>query len=152
VGNGPLRDELRERAAARTVSLEIDTTVAHDMMAAAYASFDVLVLPSRTTDTWAEQFGRVLVEAMWCGVPVVGSDSGEIPWVIESTGGGAIFPEGDVHVLRETLCRLRDAPQLRRELAARGREQAQARFSVEAVARRLDAALTAAVEGTAPRR
>jgi glycosyltransferase involved in cell wall biosynthesis len=152
VGNGPLRDELRERAAAQAVSLEIDTAVAHDTMAAAYASFDVLVLPSRTTDTWVEQFGRVLVEAMWCGVPVVGSDSGEIPWVIESTGGGSVFPEGDVHLLRETLGRLRDAPQLRRELAARGREQAQARFSVEAVARCLDAALTAAVDGASRRR
>ena len=64
-------------------------------MAAGYAQLDVLVLPSHTTPTWKEQFGRVIVEALWCGVPVVGSDSGEIPWLIELTGGGLVFPEGD---------------------------------------------------------
>ncbi len=55
----------------------------------------MLALPSRTTPTWKEQFGRVIVEALWCGVPVVGSDSGEIPWLIELTGGGLTFPEGE---------------------------------------------------------
>lgn len=48
-------------------------------MPAFFASIDVLVLPSRTTATWKEQFGRVLVEAMACQTPVIGSDSGEIP-------------------------------------------------------------------------
>jgi glycosyltransferase involved in cell wall biosynthesis len=56
----------------------------------AYAEMDVLVLPSRTTSRWAEQFGRVLIEALWCGVLVVGS--GEIPWIVETTGGGRVFP------------------------------------------------------------
>jgi glycosyltransferase involved in cell wall biosynthesis len=141
VGNGPLHDELLARARARGVELKIDTGVTHDAMEAAYAGFDVLVLPSRTTTTWTEQFGRVLVEALWCGVPVVGSASGEIPWVIESTGGGHVFPEGDSEALREILRRLRDHSAIRRDLAARGRERVRAQFSVEAVARRLDAAL-----------
>jgi glycosyltransferase involved in cell wall biosynthesis len=145
VGNGPLHGELQARAANLGVHLEIDTTVKHEGMAAAYVSFDVLVLPSRTTRTWAEQFGRVLVEALWCGVPVVGSDSGEIPWVINSTGGGLIFPEGDATALRNALVQLRDSPSLRRELAAKGSERARATFSVEAVAGALDAALTEAL-------
>jgi len=45
-------------------------------------SLDVLVLPSRSRSFWKEQFGRVLIEAMACGVPVIGSSSGEIPNVI----------------------------------------------------------------------
>jgi glycosyltransferase involved in cell wall biosynthesis len=141
VGAGPLQEELVARAAARGVDLAIDTTATHATMEAAYAEFDVLVLPSRTTATWTEQFGRVLVEALWCGVPVVGSGSGEIPWVIETTGGGVVFPEGDVLALREILARLRDDPSRRRELAGRGRERVREQFSVEAVAGRLDAAL-----------
>jgi glycosyltransferase involved in cell wall biosynthesis len=141
VGNGPLRSQLEARAAFRGVGLEIDTSTNHENMAAAYASFDVLVLPSRTTPRWAEQFGRVLVEALWCGVPVLGSDSGEIPWVINSTGGGLTFPEGDATALRNVLIQLRDSPPLRRELAERGRQRARATFSVEAMARALDAAL-----------
>jgi glycosyltransferase involved in cell wall biosynthesis len=144
VGNGPIRAELEARAAARSVTLEIDSTVKHEDMAGAYTTFDVLVLPSRTTPRWAEQFGRVLVEAMSCGVPVVGSDSGEIPWVIGCTGGGLVVPEGDVAALREALVRLRDSPGLRGELAARGQEQARAQFSVAAIAARLDQALRAA--------
>lgn len=144
VGGGPLHDDLLARAARRGTDLRIDPAVAHDGMPATYARFDVLVLPSRATATWSEQFGRVLVEALWCGVPVVGSDAGEIPWVIQSTGGGVLFPQDDVGALREILVRLRDDPAHRRELAARGREQVQAQFSVEAVAGHLDAALRSA--------
>ena len=103
------------------------------------------MLPSLSTPVWEEQFGRVLVEAMWCGVPVIGSDSGEIPWVIESTGGGLVVREGDVGALRAAVVRLRDDPTLCRELARRGGEQAMARFSVESVARELDVALRAAM-------
>jgi glycosyltransferase involved in cell wall biosynthesis len=144
VGNGPMREQLQRQAAERRVNLEIDTSVAHESMATAYAGFDVLVLPSRTTETWVEQFGRVLVEAMSCAVPVVGSDSGEIPWVISTTGGGVVVPEGDTAALQATLVRLRDQPALRRELGTRGRERVRAQFSVEAVASQLDLALRAA--------
>jgi glycosyltransferase involved in cell wall biosynthesis len=141
VGNGPLREELHRRATRRSVRLEIDAGVRHQDMAAAYAGFDVLVLPSRTTSTWAEQFGRTLVEAQWCGVPVVGSDSGEIPWVIGTLGGGVVVPEGDAASLRAVLARLRDSPGLRRELAEQGAANARDRFSVAAVASELDRAL-----------
>jgi glycosyltransferase involved in cell wall biosynthesis len=146
VGNGPMRAELETRAATRRVALEIDTTVKHENMGEAYSSFDALVLPSRTTPTWAEQFGRVMVEALSCGVPVIGSDSGEIPWVIDATGGGLVVPEGNVAALREALARFRDSPRLRRELAERGREQARRLFSVAAVARGLDRALREALD------
>jgi len=144
VGDGPLLSHLRERAQAGA-ALDIVTGVGHDDMSAAYASFDVLVLPSRTTATWTEQFGRVLVEALSCGVPVVGSSSGEIPWVVESTGGGVVFPEGDVQALCSTLVALRDDPQRRARLASAGRAAVAERFSVPAVARALDAALRAAL-------
>src|SRR5207248_7375754 len=55
-------------------------------MPAIMRRFDVLVGPSLTTPRWKEQFGRMLVEAMACGVPVIGSDSGEIPNVIGDAG------------------------------------------------------------------
>jgi glycosyltransferase involved in cell wall biosynthesis len=149
VGNGPLRAELETRARKSGLMLEVDSHVRHEDMAAAYTTFDVLVLPSRTTARWAEQFGRVLVEALWCGVPIVGSDSGEIPWVIGSTGGGIVVPEGDVRALRDALVRLRDSPSLRRDLAEHGRVRAEEQFSVTAVAGALDRALRAAAGITA---
>lgn len=144
VGDGPLLGRLLERVQSG-VALDIVTGVGHDAMSEAYASFDVLVLPSRTTATWTEQFGRVLVEALSCGVPVVGSSSGEIPWVVESTGGGIVFPEGDVQALRAALVALRDDPQRRARLASAGCAAVEERFSVPAVAGALDAALRAAL-------
>jgi glycosyltransferase involved in cell wall biosynthesis len=90
----------------------------------------------------------VLVEALWCGVPVVGSDSGEIPWLIELTGGGLVFPEGDAHALAERLGRLRDDPGLRHELALAGRATVERLFSVPAATDALEGLLSRAIGAT----
>lgn len=99
-----------------------------------YRSLDTLVLPSRSRPNWIEQFGRVLIEAMACGVPVVGSDCGEIPHVVGDAG--LIFPEGDVTALRECLECLMRNPSLRQGLAQRGRERVLAHFTQAQVAAR----------------
>ncbi|HLB35059.1 MAG TPA: glycosyltransferase family 4 protein [Gemmatimonadales bacterium] len=101
-------------------------------VAAWLPAFDVLVLPSLTTTHWAEQFGRVLVEAMACGVPVVGSDSGEIPRVIGDAG--LVVPEGNAAALGETLATLARDRELRFRLGALGRERVRAEFTNERVA------------------
>jgi glycosyltransferase involved in cell wall biosynthesis len=148
IGNGPERDHLTARATELGVRLSIDSDVRHEQMAAAYSGLDVLVLPSLSTPTWTEQFGRVLVEALWCGVPVIGSSSGEIPWVINSTGGGVVFEEGNPSALRDAIVGLRDSPARRQELGLQGKLQVQATFSVEAVGRALHSALTDALAGS----
>lgn len=146
VGDGPLRNTVEE-AARETGRIELMTHLRHSAMQEAYAKMDVLVLPSRTTPTWTEQFGRVLVEALWCGVPVVGSSSGEIPWVIEVTGGGLVFPEGDVAALANALAKLRDDHPLRRHLALTGQHNVADKFSMTAVARQMDKLLTELLAG-----
>ena len=55
---------------------------------------DLLALPSHTEAFWKEQYGRVLVEAMAAKVPVIGSRSGAIPYVIDDEA--CIFEEGDI--------------------------------------------------------
>jgi glycosyltransferase involved in cell wall biosynthesis len=101
-------------------------------MPAYYHQLDVLVVPSRTRPNWKEQFGRVIVEAMACGVPVIGSDSGEIPHVMGDAG--LVFPEERAEVLRAHLARLLGDPSLQKDLARRGRERALARFTQAQVA------------------
>jgi len=96
--------------------------------------FDLLVGPSLTAPTWKEQFGRMLVEAMSCGVPVIGSDSGEIPHVIGEAG--VVIPEGNVPMLRDAIARLRDNPTERRRLATLGRVRVLDLYTQAAIARR----------------
>jgi glycosyltransferase involved in cell wall biosynthesis len=145
IGQGEMRAELEGQPIPGSNVVVLDD-LAHDEMAGGYARLDVLVLPSHTTATWKEQFGRVIVEALWCGVPVVGSDSGEIPWLIELTGGGLTFREGDVAELAERLSRLRGDPQLRRQLAASGHAAVERLFSVPAATDALERLLLGAIE------
>jgi glycosyltransferase involved in cell wall biosynthesis len=97
-----------------------------------YRSLDCLVLASRTLPNWTEQFGRVLIEAMACGVPVISSTSGEAPNVVGEAG--LIFPEGDAEALAGHLRALLADPNLRARLANAGRERVLAHFTQKAVA------------------
>lgn len=101
-------------------------------MPAFYASIDALAIPSRTTPTWKEQFGRVLIEAMACEVVVLGSDSGEIPHVIGDAG--LIFPEDDAATLAGQLVQLATEPAWRAALAQRGRARVLANFTHQHIA------------------
>ena len=93
---------------------------------------DALVLPSLSRRNWVEQFGRVLIEAMACGVPVVGSESGEIPSVIGDAG--LTFPEGDSAALAKHLARLMEDIELWNDLSQRGRKRATTQFTQKQVA------------------
>lgn len=97
-----------------------------------YHEVDALVLPSLTRPNWKEQFGRVLIEAMASGVPVIGSDSGAIPDVIGSAG--LIFPEGDAGALAMHLHQLQQSPDLREHFRAKGRARVLAHFTHQQVA------------------
>jgi glycosyltransferase involved in cell wall biosynthesis len=97
-------------------------------------AMDAFVLPSLTTPTWVEYFGRVLVEGMACGVPVVGADSGEIAGTIGDAG--LVFPEGDAGALGQHLARLRTDDTFRDDLIKKGRARAASEFTWEVIAAR----------------
>ena len=82
---------------------------------------NTLILPSRTTSDWVEFFGRVLIEAMACEVPVIGSDSGEIPHVIGDAG--LVFNEGNASELAEKISTIADDPTLYKTFQKRGLER-----------------------------
>jgi len=134
VGNGPARETWLERARL----LEIGDRVIHKHsiqrkeMPLHLCACDVVVLPSYTTATWKEQFGRILVEAMACGVPVVGARSGEIPDVIGDAG--LVFSEKNVPDLQGCLRQLIKNPSLKQQLSVLGRKRAEKKYSCEIVA------------------
>jgi len=86
--------------------VQYKTSIPHSELVRYFNQMDVFVLPSRTTKTWKEQFGRTIIEAMACGVPVVGSSSGAIPEVVDTAG--LIFKEEDSYDLREKLSLFRN--------------------------------------------
>ncbi len=95
---------------------------------------EVQILVSRV---WREQFGQVLIEAMACEVPVIKSNSGEIPRIIENTGGGLVFQEGDAEDLREKLATIIQDKGLREKLGIKGRENVIKKYACAKVAQRL---------------
>ncbi len=134
LGGGPLRDVLAAEATRLgivdrvTFAAQIPSTE----MPPYYHHLDTLVLPSLTRPNWKEQFGRVLVEAMASGVPVIGSDSGAIPDVIGAAG--RVVAEGDVGALAGTLQCLMDDTALRSRLREAGRQRVIDRFTHAQVA------------------
>jgi glycosyltransferase involved in cell wall biosynthesis len=134
LGSGPMQSQLevltRQLDIVERVSFE--SPIPSAQMPAFYNQLDTLALPSLTRPHWKEQFGRVLIEAMACGVPVVGSRSGEIPHVIGQAG--LTFTESNVQELRARLSQLMDAPALCADLARRGRERVLAHYTQAKIA------------------
>jgi glycosyltransferase involved in cell wall biosynthesis len=133
VGDGPERPHLDGFAAAYPGAVAIAAGVPHDSVAEHLNAMDVLCAPSQTTSGWREQFGRMSSEAMACGVAVVGSSSGEIPFAVGDAG--LIVPEHDEDGWVAALDALLRDDDRRRALAARGLVRARERYAWPVIAR-----------------
>lgn len=136
VGEGDQRERIVERVAQLRLRERVAFVPWTADVPGELRRLDVLVLPSHTTATWKEQFGRILIEAMSCGLVVVGSSSGEIPHVVGDAG--LIFPEGDVAALAAVLRRLVDEPALRGALRRQGRARVLERYTQAGLAQQYD--------------
>lgn len=134
VGGGPLEPDLRRFEVEQRGRVRIVTGVPHADVPHWMNAMTVLCAPSVALPNWREQFGRMLIEAMGCGVPVIASLSGEIPHVVADAG--ILVPEGDPAALGAAIDRVLENPALRRTLAARGRERTETCFAWPVVARR----------------
>lgn len=140
VGAGPQEAELRERAAhdpALRGRVTFHGAASQAELPALLAGAHALAVPSLTTAGWVEQFGRVVVEAMAAGVPVVSSDSGALPDVVGDAG--LLVPEADPAALAAALVRVADDPALAARLWEAGLARAQ-ECSWTQVARRYETA------------
>jgi glycosyltransferase involved in cell wall biosynthesis len=143
LGRGELRDTLvkiieENNLQERVIMVE---SVPHNQVPNYINLMSTLVLPSETTSKvktltsvgWKEQFGHVLIEAMACQVPVIGSNSGEIPHVIGDAG--LIFPEGDIQALANCILQLRQNPDLAQRLGVMGYKTAMRKYTNTALAK-----------------
>ena len=143
IGRGELQSELMSKAAENNFQerVKLVQSVAHDEVAKYINLMSSLVLPSETTYNfktltsvgWKEQFGHVLIEAMACQVPVIGSDSGEIPHVIGDAG--LVFPEGDAKALADCLSKLMLQTDFADSLGELGYQKAMVQYTNKALAK-----------------
>ncbi len=145
VGQGKLRTHLAEKCIEWGINDRIIwvESVSHEEIPPYINLMNCLVLPSQTSYKfktltavgWKEQFGHVLIEAMACQIPVIGSDCGEIPHVIGDAG--LVFPEGNAGVLRECLQQLMERQELAADLGDRGYHRAMSNYTNKALAEQL---------------
>lgn len=113
----------------------------HGEMPAFMNAADVVVLPSITTETSKEQYGRVVPEAMACGRAVIVSDCGALPELVGTAG--CIVPENDVEALASAIDSLIGDEAARIRLGAAGRQRAAQHLSLEVQAEKINRVLRA---------
>jgi len=141
VGDGTLRSHVEAEASRRPERIVLVPWLSHGELPGVLVQMHALAFPSvevvqRNVLPWVgiplrEQFGRVLVEAMASGVPVVASDIGETSHVLGDAG--LLVPPQDPGALAAALSRLRRRPELAVELAQAGIARA-ARFDWQRIA------------------
>ncbi len=137
IGDGPFLPALHELADKLQIQSRVRFMpgVKLEELPPLFNALNCFVLPSRTTARWKEQFGRVIIEAHACEVPVIGSSSGAIPEVIGNAG--LVFPEGDISALAAAITQLASDPAAAEQLGRIGRQNALARYTWQRVAERM---------------
>ena len=87
---------------------------------------NILVLPSISE---AESFGMVLIEAMACKKPVIGSNIGGIPYVIDNNKNGLLVPPKDPKALAEAIIKLLKNPKLAKQMGEKGYKKVKENFT-----------------------
>ncbi|MGD2097972.1 MAG: glycosyltransferase [Desulfobacterales bacterium] len=133
VGKGELDVDLRTEALRKNVNGKVKSLGWRQDINELMPVFDILVLPSLN-----EGMGRVLVEAMAAGKPVVGSRVGGIPDLTEDGHTGYLVPPADEKALADAIMKLLNYRDQARLMGQRGKEQCR-QFSLEAMISKLDA-------------
>ena len=146
LGSGP--DRARLDALCLKLGLKARVQFLPESNASGVARFmnaiDVLILLTRTTEHVREQFGRAIMEAQSCGVPVIGSTSGAIPDVVGR--GGWIVKERDLAAIAACFEHVFTSRADWQSAAKAAYEQACRRFTFEVVTDALWLGLEAAVQ------
>ena len=129
-GEGPLREELQTLSQELGIADRVYWLGQYPWPERLFQACDVFVLSST-----GEAFGNVLAEAMACGAPVVGSDSGAIGEIVENGVTGSLTEPLSPTRLADALQDLAADPARRREMGRRGLERVRERFAMDIAVR-----------------
>jgi sugar transferase (PEP-CTERM/EpsH1 system associated) len=129
VGEGPSRPSLEEQIRRRGLSQRVRLFGERRDVATVLRAFDIFVLPSR-----AEGMSNTILEAMATGLPVVATDVGGNPELVEPETTGQLVPPGDPHALEAGLRAYVADSYLRRSQGKAGRERVLQQFSLDRMA------------------
>lgn len=123
VGKGPLKNKIKQNKNISVLSNR------YENIQIIYQNADIMVIPSKTTRTWEEQYGMVVVEAMASGLPIIAYKSGALKEVLSSAA--YLVREGDIDGLRKAITTLVNNNQLRNRLGTIARRRAEMYFDCE---------------------
>ena len=148
IGSGP--DEPRARSLAAQLGVAARVTwrgaLEHDEVARSYQDMDLIVVPSRPTPRWQEQFGRVVIEAAACAVPAIVSGSGELPNLINHLGAGWVAQDSEARTFATIIRHLHSERAELHETALTARTAVETTFSDDAIVQSLAATFARAAQ------
>jgi glycosyltransferase involved in cell wall biosynthesis len=128
VGDGPERPRALQRAADLGLGEDVLFLGRHASVEDLLACADLFLLPSAS-----ESFGLAALEAMACGSPVIASNAGGLPEVVEDGVSGYLLPVGATDAMAEAGIRILKDDTLRRSMGAAARRIAVEKFSADAI-------------------
>ena len=150
IGSGPLEKDLKQKV--RWLKLDshvvfLGALPSEKVMERMQAA-DLLVLPSvRCEDGQEEALGVTLLEAGALGLPVIGTETGGIPEIIEREKTGLLVPQRDPAALGDAIARLAGSPEERKAMGAAGHARVMEYFDLEKQTAKLENALLGILGG-----
>ena len=133
IGDGDFEQEIRHCVSSLNIEDCVSFLGYQSNPMAFMEKADLLVLPSKE-----DGFGRVLLEAMSVGTPVIGTRIGGIQEVVEHEVNGLLVPYGDVSALKEAMKRMLEDESLRKKTVAAGFQILKDRFNKETYKKKLE--------------
>ena len=141
IGEGGYKSDMQKLAASLDISdsVEFLGAIPHKELSNYYNLADAFVLPSVTSKIGTEGLGLVLLEAMSCGTPVVGTETGGIRYIIKNNENGLLARERDEHDLADKIIRAVSDLKLRQKLSKNGTRFAKENYSWDIIVKKFDA-------------
>ena len=138
IGSGPQEQQIKNHITELNLDkyVEIIGNISDDELLRLYNSSDLFVLPSIIDSQGnTEGLGVVLIEAMACGLPVIGSNIGGIPDIIHEGETGLLFTQKNISELSKSIIKIIENPDLRERIANKGYQMVKSNFSWEKIAK-----------------